>query len=130
MCKGPDGMDSFKMKYPSYEEQAKDPYSIYNYYKSAIKLRNTFPVIARGKTAVVEDLSNDDICAFIRSADEYDDVLVVFNTSEEPVTVSLSSSQDASGCEELVYQLNTREDAVSFNGGELVLPAYSLAVLE
>ncbi len=130
MCKGPKDMDSFKMKYPSLEEQTKDPYSIYNYYKSAIKLRNTFPVIARGKTRVIEDLSNDAICAFIRSADEYDDVLVVFNTSEEPVTVSLSSSQDASGYEALVYELNTREEAVSFNGGELVIPAYSIAVLE
>ncbi len=129
MCRGPKDMDSFKMKYPSYEEQEKDPYSIYNYYKSAIRLRNTFPVIARGKTGVIEDVSNDDICAFIRSADDYEDVLVVFNTSEEPVTVSLASSQDASGYENLVYQLNTREDEVSISGGELVLPAYSIAVL-
>ncbi len=31
MCKGPKDMDSFKMKYPALDEQAKDPYSIYNY---------------------------------------------------------------------------------------------------
>ncbi len=66
MCSGPAGMDKFKMTYPGLDEQEKDPYSIYNYYKKAIRLRNTYPVIARGNTQPVESLSDDDIGAFVR----------------------------------------------------------------
>ena len=66
MCQGPKDMEKFDMTYPSLMEQASDPYSIYNYYKKAIRLRNTYPVIARGKTQPVEALSDDDIGAFVR----------------------------------------------------------------
>ena len=66
MCHGPKDMEKFDMTYPSLLEQASDPYSIYNYYKKAIRLRNTYPVIARGKTQPVEVLSDDDIGAFVR----------------------------------------------------------------
>lgn len=66
MCAGPKDMEKFDMTYPSLMEQASDPYSIYNYYKKAIRLRNTYPVIARGKTQPVEVLSDDDIGAFVR----------------------------------------------------------------
>ena len=43
--------------YPSVEEQQADPNSILNYYKAAMRLRNCFPSIARGK---VENLSPAD----------------------------------------------------------------------
>ena len=56
------------MPYPPLDEQALDPNSIYNYYKKAIRLRNTFPVIARGKTQPVEVLSDETsgVGAFLR----------------------------------------------------------------
>jgi glycosidase len=130
MCKGPDGMDSFKMKYPSLEEQEGDPYSIYNYYKAAIRMRNTFPVIARGSTALVEKLSGDSICAFTRTSEDYEDVLVIFNTSEESQTVDISSDPDASQYSRLVYQLKTGDETASIDGAELTLPAYGVALLE
>ncbi|WP_029231708.1 alpha-amylase family glycosyl hydrolase [Butyrivibrio sp. VCB2006] len=66
MCDGPKDMDPVEMTYPALFEQAQDPYSIYNYYKKAIRLRNTYPVIARGKTQPIEVLSDDDIGAFVR----------------------------------------------------------------
>ncbi|SFC60942.1 alpha-amylase family glycosyl hydrolase [Butyrivibrio sp. YAB3001] len=66
MCDGPKDMESFKMAYPGLDEQAEDEYSIYNYYKKTIRLRNTYPVIARGKTQPVESLSEDKVGAFVR----------------------------------------------------------------
>ncbi|MBQ3795961.1 MAG: alpha-amylase [Butyrivibrio sp.] len=68
MCDGPKDMEKFEMPYPALDEQALDPYSIYNYYKKAIRLRNTFPVIARGKTEPIEVLSDETsgVGAFLR----------------------------------------------------------------
>ena len=68
MCDGPKDMEKFEMPYPPLDEQALDPNSIYNYYKKAIRLRNTFPVIARGKTQPVEVLSDETsgVGAFLR----------------------------------------------------------------
>ncbi|WP_024867095.1 alpha-amylase family glycosyl hydrolase [Butyrivibrio sp. FCS014] len=70
MCKGPTAMDSFSMKYPALDEQQEDPASIYNYFKSAIKLRNMYPVIARGTTKELEDLSGKELCVMLRSVSE------------------------------------------------------------
>ncbi len=107
MCSGPKDMDRFKMKYPALDQQAQDPFSIYNYFKSAIRLRNTFPVVARGRTCTVSELSNENICAFTRSVAEDEakaflqdagstgsfgplSLLFIINTSDEEQTVDLS----------------------------------------
>ena len=127
-CKGPKDMDSFKMKYPSLSEQETDPYSIYNYYKSAIRMRNTFPAIARGSTTVIEELSGDNICAFLRSHQEYGDVLVVFNTSEEAALVKISASTVA-GFTEIAFDLETGEERTSFENGNLMLPSCGIVIL-
>ena len=70
MCEGPRAMDRFSMKYPAVDEQQEDPYSIYNYFKAAIKLRNMYPVIARGTTTEIEDLSGKELCVMLRSVSE------------------------------------------------------------
>jgi glycosidase len=129
MCKGPKDMESFDMKYPSLEEQEKDPYSIYNYYKSAIKMRNTFPLIARGKTDVCEELSDESICAIFKRGNEGEDILIVFNTSNESRTVALSDSSASVAFTRVMYQLNTEEETVSIENDSLVLPPYSIAIL-
>ncbi len=138
MCQGPKDMDSFNMKYPSLEEQEKDPYSIYNYYKAAIKMRNTFPVIARGRSELCEELSNESICAIFKSSMQktdlssevqMKDVLIVFNSSSEPQTIALSDSSRASSYKRVMYQLCTGEMAVSIENDNLTIPAYGIAVL-
>ncbi len=91
MCDGPKDMEKFEMPYPPLDEQATDPYSIYNYYKKAIRLRNTFPVIARGKTQPVGVLSDETsgVGAFLRygntglSSDSND--YIVFDENGENV---------------------------------------------
>ncbi len=128
-CSGPKDMDSFDMKYPPLSEQEDDPYSIYNYYKSAIRMRNTFPSIARGSTAMIEELSGDSICAFVRSHEEYGDVLVVFNTSEDEMGVKLSGSSTASGFTELAFDLETGQERAKLENGDLILPSYGIAIL-
>ena len=129
MCVGPQDMESFEMKFPSLETQAVDPYSVYVYYRNAIRIRNSFPVIARGATAVVEEMSDKEICAFtrIKEGTDLEPVLVVINASEEAKTVPLSG--DGADYTTLSAVLTVSEDQVALAGDQLTLPAFGIAVL-
>ena len=146
MCAGPADMDSFTQKYPSLEEQKDDPNSIYNYFKNAIALRNMFPVIARGTTTPVAELSDDDICCFIRSISEEKAIsfagtldkfgptslLIIINTSDAVKEVSLTANTDAATYKTIAYNLDTGTDKAVFTDKKkttISLPAYSIVVL-
>ena len=148
MCDGPADMESFDMIYPGLDEQESDPYSIYNYFKAAIRLRNTYPVIARGKTQAVEELSGDRLGAFVRFVDDSDEkdkadaqsgeavnygpesLLVLINNGEEETEVELSKWSGISDSPKLCYQLLVSEEEASLTGTTVTLPAYSIAVIE
>ena len=129
MCTGPQDMEDFEMKFPSYETQSTDPYSVYNYYRNAIRIRNSFPVIARANTHVLEALSGKEICAFTRAADDSDlePILILINTSEESVTVTLNG--EASEYTELSAVLTVSAEEVVLDGSQLTLPSFGIAVL-
>ncbi len=143
MCRGPKNMDSVKMKYPAADEQSADSNSIYNYVKKAVRLRNTYPVIARGRTSTVSELSDKEICAFTRSIEEEEikkyledtaafgpaGLLIVINTSAETKTVDISKSADASDYKNLSYELDASSEECSMDGSTLTIPAYGIAVL-
>jgi glycosidase len=134
MCDGPKDMDHFEMKYPALEEQQEDEYSIYNYYKNAIRLRNTYPVIARGTTTPVAEISDSSIGAFLRQGDAQalqgtaDSLLIIFNTDKEAKEIDLSGASLADGYRNLVFQLNTAENSAIIEGDILTLPSYGIAV--
>ncbi len=148
MCKGPKAMDYFKMKYPAADVQCDDPASIYNYVKAAIKARNIFPAIARGETAVVKEISDSDICAFVRSCKADTEgrygaerLFVVINTSDEAKTIDLSAITDAveasdtpvSGADiasnGIAYQLNTGEEWSSLENAALTMAPYGIVMI-
>ncbi len=115
MCKGPKAMDYFKMKYPALDEQTKDPYSIYNYFKAAIRLRNTYPVVARGKTTALQELSGQNICAFTRSVTQEEAGEFIKNTGAEEAlgngSIEGSSASADFGPLSLLFVINTSDEA-------------------
>ncbi len=151
MCDGPKDMEKFDMPYPSLDEQVNDPYSIYNYYKKAIRMRNTYPVIARGKTLVLDELSEDRLGAFVKymssesgdSAATVDSVslgteddtygptalLFLINNGSETQTVDLSKWNGTGAAPELVYELEAGEETASLAGTTLTIPSYGIAVI-
>ncbi len=125
MCSGPAGMDSFSMKYGSYEEQLKDPYSIYNYYRQAVRLRRIFPSISRGDiTSIV--YSGPGSIIYIKEAEGYAPVMIAINASSESVKIDIPD--EASSFNVLSGSLNVSSDKVSFRSGTLTLPAYDVAI--
>ena len=157
MTGDPEG-STFKMKYESYEKQKDDPYSIYNFMKQNIKLRNIYPQIARGKNELLEELSDKNICALkkggLESFKTFDDganaltdeqkneyakeLYIVINTSEEETEVDISKCgfilkdnkvTDEETREWIVGILQTNEKYPDMKDGKLIMPAYSIAIL-
>lgn len=126
MCNPPDGSTKVKMKYGTYTSQKDDSSSILNYYRHAIQLRNVYPIIARGKTQMIDTLSDDSICVLEKTSDVYDPLLIVINTSNEEKEVDLSSLEYST----LTNVLNTSEEQVKLEGTTLKIPSYDIAVLE
>ena len=127
MCAGPPDMDEVKMKFPSLEEQMKDDLSLWTWFKEVIRVRKAFPAIARGVTEAVDSVSDDNVAAFIRRSDSYDDVLIVMNLRDQAAVKDLSA---VGGNPELAAVLGTNEESISCENGSLSLPAYSIAVLK
>jgi glycosidase len=127
MCDGPAEMDNFTMKFASAYSQISDEYSIFNYYRNAIRIRNTFPVIARGRTAVDYDRTNDSVAAFTRkdSDGKYEPVEIFINSTSEPASVDISGSD----FRELKAVLTVSSDEVMLDGTTLTLPAFGICVL-
>lgn len=119
MCKGPGDMDEIKMKFGSYEEQEKDPSSVYAYYKKAIYLRNLYPVIRKGRTENLEDYTSDTIAAFLRSW-EGEKLYVFINISKEEAVLKLS------GINAVADALYVGEEKGSLQDGTLTIPGYGI----
>ena len=132
MTNGPADMDNVSMKFPSYLSQKDDAYSIFNYYRNAIRLRNAYPVIARGKTTAL-GTGDDSVGAMLRTDESgtYDSVLILFNLSEETKTMSLTEAlPDYADYTSLGGVLVvSEEEVVLTSDGSLTLPAYSIAIL-
>ena len=125
LCTPPDGADDVKMKFAPLDEQMEDPLSLYHWFKEVIRVRNSFPVIARGRTAAVDGIDNTNTAVFIRWKEGMDPVLVAMNVTAEEQAVDLNVLG-----EPLVMAavLNTTEENIRFENGTVVLPAYSIAV--
>ena len=132
MCDGPKDANSVKQKFDSLEEQKEDSASVYNYVKSVIKVRNTYPAIARGKNTLVEELTNDKVCA-IRKTYENEEIILVFNISESESTIELSNVKigdtNLTG-ENVVTKLFTGNQDIAVSDGTITLPAYSVIILK
>ncbi|NLL76566.1 MAG: alpha-amylase [Clostridiales bacterium] len=131
MCDGPIDMEMVKMKYDSLEEQREDKWSIYNYYKEAIRLRNVYPEIARGKVSYIEGASDDNICV-IKKVYESSEVLLVMNVSKDERKADLSgvtvNGKEIDGADSLEGLLLTGTEQIKMNGEEVTLPPYAVAL--
>lgn len=126
MCRGPADMGPIKMKYGSLKQQQDDPYSIYNYYKEAIRLRNTFPVIVKGNVEHLEAYADDTLAAFSKTY-EGEKMYIFCNTSPEPGTVQITelSAEEV----EIADGLYVDENTASLSEGTLTIPGYGVVIL-
>lgn len=120
MCDPVKGSDQVKMEYPPFDKQKDDPLSIYNYYKTAMHLRESFPEISEGDTIVNENLSKDGVAVV-----EKGEVCLVINLSKKKKTVDLSKTE----FKELSGTLNVSKARVEMKDGKITIPSYDIALI-
>ncbi len=131
MCAPPPYMDEVRMRFPSAADQMEDDDSLYSWFKEVIRVRNTYPSIARGVTENADSISDASAAAFFKRSETYGDLLIVMNLSPQTLEKDLSRAAGGSkskGGLRLAETLTTGSDTMTYKGGTLAMPAYSIAV--
>lgn len=128
MTDGPKDADSgIVSAFAGVDEQLADPYSILNYYKRAIRLRNENPELARGQIEIVEELTEGHQAVITKT---YDDskIAVVYNTSDEPLEISLTNTE----LEDMSIRgyLTLNGEIIELDNAALSMPAKSICILK
>lgn len=127
VCAGPPNMDNVEQTFGSLETQKDDKYSMYWYYRNVYHIKNMYPEIARGKVAVMDEITDKQVCAISKTY-EGETIYLLYNLSEEEITVSVP--KDTYNYEGLVASLEVDENEVSMEGETVTLPAYGIAVIK
>ena len=127
MCKGPADMDAVKMKYGSLETQEDNPYSIYHYFKKAIRIRNAFPEIAKGEVEVQDILSDDTVSTFSKTWNG-ETVYIFFNVSPDAITLSIPGV--TSKAEGIAAGLYVDDEEAVLDGSHLTIPGYGVIIMK
>lgn len=113
--------------FPGVDEQLKDEYSLLNYYKRGLRIRNENPEIARGTIKMIESLCEKHQAAITKT---YKDstIGIVYNTSEEVITVDINGTD----LEKMGIRgyLTINGEIITLNEGKLVMPAKSICILK
>ena len=124
LCKNPSGATSADYVYEGVKQQQADADSILNYHKAINRLRNKYPQIARGEMNFLTAQTSQYVLSVEKSWEDTT-ILIVINFNEEE-----SESVDLS---ELEYKsmecVSAYNEEATFKDGELILPAYTIAVL-
>ncbi len=128
MTDGPADADAgITSSFAGVEEQLKDPSSILNYYRRALRIRNENPAIARGDIAVVESLTDGHQAAVTKTW-EGATIGIVFNTSDESMDIDLAGT----GLADMTIRgyLTVDGSAVTLNNSVLTLPGQGICILQ
>ncbi|MDE7476741.1 MAG: alpha amylase, partial [Lachnospiraceae bacterium] len=128
MTNGPlDADKDIVFAFAGVEQQQKDPYSLLNYYKRAVRLRNENPEIARGEIEIVEELTEGNQAA-ITKAYEGSMIGIIYNTSDEALTIELADTELVDMTIRGYLTLNG--ELVELDNEVLLMPAQSICILK
>ena len=113
-------------EYPlgSLQVQQGDDYSVYNYYRQAIAIRNALPVISHGRTTCETALNVGCVSAQRKTWND-ESCIILMNIDTVEAQVDLSGYADWS----VAATLTVNENSVTVDGTNLTIPAYGVVVL-
>ncbi len=120
-------------KWGGVEQQQTDPYSLLNFYKRVIKIKNQNPEIARGTITATEDFDDPAISAYYIEKDGTKLMIVHNLSSTEDKTLTITENMIASPeiRGDLVASATAESDNhITLNGTELKIPPQSTVVLK
>ncbi len=128
--KNPSGADSgIKSSFAPSDEQQGDEASLLNYYVRALKIRNAYPEIARGKVTIVEELTEGQQAAITKTWNG-ETIAILYNTDKtEDVTFTLTGTA-LEGMEIAGVLTPDAKGYIILKDGVLTLPAGCIAYLK
>lgn len=130
MTNPPPNMDKIQQKYGTVEEQINNVDSIYNYYKNAIAIRNTYPEIARGSQSAVT-LSDGDIIVIAKEYEEKTTYVVINNSEvEKQIDLTGTKLEGTKLKSMLVVTPSTQEESITLKKNQLSMPGYGVCILK
>lgn len=125
MTQGPMHMEKQAQSFSCVEVQEKDPTSILNYYKQAIRLRNQHPELLRGSIQVMENMDRE-ICAVSKTWNEQT-IYVLMNLGKKEKIIEVPNEYSF---DRLVGTLTTSEQQPIIDGHKVILPSYAIVILK
>ena len=132
LTRGPEAMEEDKHGYPlgTVEEQLSDPNSLLHYYRTLIRIRNTYPEFSRGISTYIEDFTSP---ALMPIEKEWTDTegevhrsLILVNFSSETL---METVPEAYADFKLVESLpNSNQEEVIREDSTITLPPYGFAI--
>lgn len=108
----------------SLAEQQENPYSIYNYYRQVIAIRNAIPAISHGRTTAEATLNKGCISAQRKTWGDKE-CIILMNISADANQADLSAYADWT----VAATLSVGEEEPALDGTNLQMPGFSIAVL-
>lgn len=125
---GPAAADAgIESAFPGVDEQLENEYSILNYYKRGLRIRNENPEIARGEIKVIDSLCDGHQAAITKTWED-STIGIVYNSGETELTVDLNGSD----LENMAIRgyLTINGEIITLTEGKLVMPAKSICILK
>jgi glycosidase len=128
MTNGPvDADKGIESAFEAADTQIKDSTSILNYYKRAIRLRNENPEIARGEITIIDELTNGNQAAIIKTYED-SSIGIVYNTSDDEISINITGTQLESM--KINGYLTLNDEKITLKNGILYMKPQSICVLK
>ena len=123
----PDCNLGIESEFEAVDEQLKDGYSLLNYYRHAIRLRNENLEIARGEIKKIDALCTDTYGVMTKTY-EGSTIAIAINNKEEEVQIPIGESELA----EMGIRgyLTLQGEEITLKDGVLTMPAKSICILK
>ena len=125
MTSGPPGMDGVTHSFPPAAEQAGDENSIYSYLRKAVLLRAKYPEIGRGDIAIIDLGLGAEAAGRVGAVErtwEGGKIIIIYNVSPDEARIPMEGHSPADF-------LSASGAEPALQGGVLVLPGYTIAIL-
>lgn len=136
ICKGPADADKgITSDFGSVLDQIADEDSILNYYKHVMRIRNTYPEIARGSITIIDGATEDFKTVIVK---EYGDekIAILYNNSKKDMINITKNDMDlikqALGKDNvsMVDHLTVDGSRITYDAGGFSMPARSIAYIK
>lgn len=123
----PDCNLGIESSFEAVDEQLKDGYSLLNYYRHAVRLRNENPEIARGEIKKIDSLCTDNYGVMTKTW-EGSTIAIAINNKDEEVQITLTESEISEM--KIRGYLTLQGEEIILKDGVLTLPAKSICILK